>query len=67
MILQYSAPGVCQTRVPHLMLGVIIASKYEVLIVLGQCREILGEKWSAGWGICNSDCESLSWLGHLLL
>jgi hypothetical protein len=36
MTVQYSAPGVCQTRVPHLVLGVIVASKYEALAVLGQ-------------------------------
>jgi hypothetical protein len=38
MIVQYSAPGVCQTRVPYRMLGVRVASKYEVLVILGQCR-----------------------------
>jgi hypothetical protein len=41
---EYWAPGVCQTRLLYFMLGVIIASKYKVLIVLGQFREILGEK-----------------------
>jgi hypothetical protein len=45
MMVQYSAPGVFQTRLPYRKLGVIIASKYEVLIVLGQFRGILGEKW----------------------
>jgi hypothetical protein len=30
-----------------------------VLVVLGLCREILGEKWSAGWEIYSADCKSL--------
>jgi hypothetical protein len=53
MSIQYSAPDVHQARVPHLVLGVIITSKYEVLIVWGQCCEIFGEKWLAG---CKSLC-----------
>lgn len=60
MIVQYPAPGVCQTTVPHRTIGVMVASKYEILIVLGQCRETLGEKWLVvwsksrcpGWNIC---------------
>jgi hypothetical protein len=39
--IRYFTPGVCQMRVPYLMLGVIIAKKYKVLIVLGQYREIM--------------------------
>jgi hypothetical protein len=42
MIVQYWASGVCQSRVPSLMLGIRVASKYKVPFVLGQCREILG-------------------------
>jgi hypothetical protein len=42
------------------MLGVIIASKCKVLIVLGECREILEEKWLAGWDVYSADCSSLS-------
>jgi hypothetical protein len=48
MTVQYSAPGVCQTRVPHRMLSIIVASKYETLLILGRRHEILGTKWSAG-------------------
>jgi hypothetical protein len=31
MIVQYWVSGVCQTRVPHRMLGVMVASKYKVV------------------------------------
>jgi hypothetical protein len=37
----------------------IVTSKYEVLVVLGLCCEILGENWSAGWGVHSADCKSL--------
>jgi hypothetical protein len=47
------------TRVPHLTLSVIFASKYKVSVVLGQFREILGKKWSAGWGVYSAVCKSL--------
>jgi hypothetical protein len=43
----------------HLTFGIIIASKYKVLTVLGQCREILGEKWSAGCDVHSADCVSV--------
>jgi hypothetical protein len=49
-MMEYSASGIFLTRVPHLLLGIIIANNYEVLVVLGQGREILGKKWSAEWG-----------------
>jgi hypothetical protein len=39
-VVQNSASAVCQTRVPFPMFGVTVANKYEVLIVLGQCRDI---------------------------
>jgi hypothetical protein len=38
MIVQNSTPGICQTRVPHLILGIKAASKNEVLVVPGQRR-----------------------------
>jgi hypothetical protein len=59
MTVQNSAPGVCQTRIPHLIIGVIIARKYKMLIVLGQCHEFLGEKGSTGWDVYSADCKSL--------
>jgi hypothetical protein len=48
MIVQYSARSVFQTRVPNLILDIIIASKYKVLILLRQCREIVGLE-VVGW------------------
>jgi hypothetical protein len=49
IIVQNSALGDYQTRVPQVMLIVVITRKYKVLIVLGECREILSKNWSAGW------------------
>jgi hypothetical protein len=52
-----SLPNNRSTR--YSMLGVTVVSKYEVLVELGQCREILGTKWSTGWSIYGVDSKSL--------
>jgi hypothetical protein len=51
--IRYFTPGVCQTRVPYLIFGFIIARKYKMLNVLGQYREIMDEKWSAARFPCS--------------
>jgi hypothetical protein len=63
MTLQNPAPGVCQTRMPHLMRGVIIVRKYKILIVLCLCHEFFGKKCSTGCCIYSADCKSVFLVG----
>jgi hypothetical protein len=57
--IQYSAPGDCQVRMPHLMSGVIITSKYKMLTVLSYCCEKLGKKKNPISPVTNSLTDSL--------
>jgi hypothetical protein len=51
MVIQYSASSICQTRVPHHMLSVIIARKYRVNFT-----------GSVSWDLGQ---EVAGWVGHL--